>query len=206
MPSIIILALSLIIVALSLPLACVPRAERRTDSTNVAAKFLDTAVIPAWYARGCPPRLGHPPVARAIFDVYGGAGGVATQRADSTVRAIERAGGRVLHRFRLDVVRAELDTAAVRALVLGPDPIAQMAEQVVDSNRLNLQVQISYSRPVTDADSAYIANLGGLVTGTPPVRPILFADLPDSILPDVMRAPGVQSVGPRLVGCSRPRA
>lgn len=184
--------------------ACAPPSERPTDSADAAATSFDTAVVPAWYGRGCPPRLGRPAVARAVFDVYGRARIRSNRPWDSTARAVERAGGRVLHRFHIDVVRAELDTSAVRALVLGPERIAQMAEQVLASNRVNLRVQISYSRPVTGADSAYIARLGGLVMGTPPVRPMLLVDLPDSILPDVMRAPGVRTVSARLVGCSRP--
>jgi hypothetical protein len=119
------------------------------------------------------------------------------------VSAIERAGGRVLHRYHIDVVRAELDTSVVRALVLGPDPIAQMAEEVLDTSQTNLHVQVHYTRPVTDADSAHLAGLGGRVRGAPRVRPILWVDLPDSILPGVMRAPGVREVRAQLVGCGR---
>src|SRR5438093_11967752 len=41
-----------------------------------------------------------------------------TPNADD-IRAVEAAGGRVLYRFRVALLRAELDTAAVRALVAG---------------------------------------------------------------------------------------
>ena len=181
-------------------LACTGPPERPSDSAG--ASFTGTPVA-ARYAHGCPPRLGNPALARAIFDVYGDARGRSTPRWDSTVRAIERAGGRVLHHFHINVVRAELDTSAARALVVGPNPLAELADQVLDSSRKNLQVQVSFSRPVTGSDSAYISRLGALVKGTVPVRPMLIVDSPDSILPAVMRAPGVESVRASLVSCGR---
>jgi len=108
----------------------------------------------------------------------------------------------VLHRFHVDAIRAELDTGAARALTSGPDPIALMATQVLDSTELTIPLQIFYTRPLTAVDSAFIARLSGRTgPSTRLPRPVVYTELPDSLVPLVLRAPRVKFARARTFGC-----
>jgi hypothetical protein len=102
----------------------------------------------------------------------------------------------------VDAIRAELDTSAARALVSGPDAIALMATQVLDSTQLTIPLQIFYTRPLSADDSAFIARLTGRTGPTiRGPRPVIYTELPDSLLPRVLRAPGVKFARARTFGC-----
>jgi hypothetical protein len=64
--------------------------------------------------------------------------------------AVRREGGSVLHSFHVRIIRAELDTAAIRRLIFGPNRIANMATAVRDPDDRRVDIQIEFSRRVTD--------------------------------------------------------
>ena len=156
----------------------------------------------AQYVRSCPPTPPIPPVARAVFDLYLGAAQAPRTPSDADIAAVERLGGRVLHRFHVDAIRAELDTGAASVLVYGRDAIAFMATQVLDSTQLTIPLQIFYARPLSADDSAFIARLTGrpgpTIRGP---RPVIYTELADSLLPPVLTAPGVKFARARSFGC-----
>ena len=174
-----------------------------TLSESKVSPTAQTTVSPARYVRGCPVTPPDPPVARAVFDVHLRMLDGAFPSSDSGAQAITTAGGRVVHRFHLGAIRAELDTAAIRALVYGPNPIAEAAEQVLDLKSLDIPVQVRYNRPAAPMDSAGIARLGGVAHLMPVPRPTLNAVVPDSVVPALVRMPGVVSVRATWVACGR---
>lgn len=184
-----------------------PRSSAETDRVDARTAEPSRPAGPApiqraQYVGGCPPTSPIPPVARAVFDVYLGAVQATRVPSDADVRTLEQRGARVLHRFHVDAIRAELDTGAARALVSGPDPIALMATQVLDSTQLTIPLQIFYARPLTADDSAFIARLsGGTGPRTRGPRPVVYTELPDSLVPLVLRAPGVKFARARTFGC-----
>ena len=156
----------------------------------------------AQYVDGCPPRPPIPPVSRAIFDFYLGALQATRTPTDADVGALQARGARVLPRFHVDAVRAETDTATARALVTGPDKLAEMATQVWDSTGFTVPLMVFYSRPFTVDDSAFLARLTG--RAGPPTRrprPVVYVELEDSVIPVLLRAPGVAFARARTFGC-----
>ncbi len=142
-------------------------------------------------------------MARAVFDLHLRTASGGAPSSESGVRSINGAGGRVLHLFHVDAIRAELDTATVRELVYGPNSIAEAAEQVLDLGKLDIPVQVRYSRSAASMDSARIAGLGGVAHLMPVPRPTLNAIVPDSVVPALIRMPDVVSVRVRSTACGR---
>jgi hypothetical protein len=156
------------------------------------------------YLRGCGwmPR-GGPRVARAVVDLrLRSAHANRTPSADD-VRAVERVGGRVLHRFNVALLRAELDTAGIRALVEEPNGIAEMASSVSDSLDLTAEVQVFYTRPITPQDRQAVERLGARRLGRPIPRRVLYAEVPDSAIHALSLQPGVDFVRARAIVCGR---
>ncbi len=117
------------------------------------------------------------------------------------VRAVQAAGGRVLYQFRVALLRAELDTGAVRALVKGPAAIANAAFTVPDTTKFDANVQIFYDRAITDADKDTLRTLG-VVEVDQASNPVLGASVPDSLIPRIGALPGVQFVRATGWGCA----
>ena len=124
-----------------------------------------------------------------------------TPNADD-VRAVEAAGGRVLHRFRVALVRAELDTGAVRALVSDSPGIADAAFTVPDSSKFDASVQIFYKSPITDHDEETLRQLGVYDVTRMPI-PVLLTAVPDSLIPRIAALPGVDFVRATAWGCAQ---
>ena len=195
------LAISTTVVLL---VACSGHQERRstdTSSDSMVSPRAQAAVGPARYVRSCPVIPPDPPVARAVFDLHLRMLSGDAFTPDSGTQSIEGAGGRVLHRFHVNAIRAELDTASVRELVYGRNSIAEAAEQVLDLRSLDISVQVRYNRPAETMDSARIARLGGVAHLMSLPRPTLNAVVPDSIVPALLRMPNVVSVRARSVAC-----
>src|SRR6267143_5681786 len=94
-----------------------------------------------------------PPITkRVIVDLSLGAGNYGRMPNAEDIRAVEAAGGRVVYQFRVALLRAELDTGAVRALVSDSSGIAEAAFSVPDSSKFDASVQIFYKHPITDHD------------------------------------------------------
>ncbi len=119
------------------------------------------------------------------------------------VRAVQAAGGRVLYQFRVALLRAELDTGAVRALVKGPAAIANAAFTVPDTTKFDANVQIFYDRAITDADKDTLRTLGVVEMDQAP-NPVLEASVPDSLILRIGALPGVQFVRATGWGCAAP--
>ncbi len=125
-----------------------------------------------------------------------------TPNADD-IRAVEAAGGRVLYQFRVALLRAELDTAAVRALVADSPGIADAAFTVPDSSKFDASVQIFYKRPVTDHDEEALRHLGAYDVARMPI-PVLQTAVPDSLIPRIAALPGVDFIRATAWGCAQP--
>ena len=188
---------------LALTACATPSPQSHADTNPVETRPARPAPTQrAQYVRSCPPTLPIPPIARAVFDLYLGASQATRTPSDADIAAVERLGGRVLHRFHVDAIRVELDTGAARTIVSGPDAIALMATQVLDSTQLTIPLQIFYTRPLSADDSAFIARLTGRTGPTiRGPRPVIYTELPDSLLPRVLRAPGVKFARARTFGC-----
>jgi hypothetical protein len=171
-----------------------PDAQLRRQSQPQLAKYL----------AGCPLTPPNPPVARGVFDVYLGAPHVPSPPSDTAVRAIERRGARILHRYRVDVIRAEIDTALAHALVRGPHPLGKRVRQVADTAPLTIPVVLFYGRALTASDSVFLSELKGAPIKLPRdlrMRTRLFLDVHDSLIPRLQSAPGVLRTYVRGEGC-----
>ena len=118
------------------------------------------------------------------------------------IRAVEAAGGRVLYRFRVALLRAELDTGAVRALVNDSSGIADAAFTVPDSSKFDASVQIFYKRPIIDHDEEALRHLGVYDVTRMPI-PVLLTFVPDSLIPRIAALPGVDFVRATAWGCAQ---
>jgi hypothetical protein len=145
-----------------------------------------------------------PPITkRVIVDLSLGASNYGRMPNAEDVRAVQAVGGRVLYQFRVALLRAELDTGAVRALVKGPAAIANAAFTVPDTTKFDANVQIFYDRAITDADKDTLRTLGVVEVDQAP-NPVLAASVPDSLIPRIRALPGVQFVRATGWGCAAP--
>jgi hypothetical protein len=145
-----------------------------------------------------------PPITkRVIVDLSLHASNYGRMPNAGDVRAIQAAGGRVLYQFWVALVRAELDTGAVRSLVKGPAAIANAAFTVPDTTKFDANVQIFYDRAITDADKEALRALGVSEIDEAP-NPVLEASVPDSLIPLIAALPRVQYVRATGWGCAAP--
>ena len=146
-----------------------------------------------------------PPITkRVVVDLSLGASNYGRMPNAEDVRAVQAAGGRVLYQFRVALLRAELDTGAVRALVKGPAAIANAAFTVPDTTKFDATVQIFYARAITDADKDTLRTLGVVEVDQAP-NPVLEASVPDSLILRIGGLPGVQFVRATGWGCAAPQ-
>jgi hypothetical protein len=159
----------------------------------------DTADL--WFLCGWEPR---PPTSRrVVVDLSLQAGHFnRTPNADD-IRAVQAAGGHVLYRFRVALLRADLDTGAIRDLVDGPHAIADAAFAVPDTSKYNADVQIFYKRPITKGDEEALGQLGLYDRLKMPI-PVLQTVTPDSLIPQIAALPGVDFIRARAWRCVEP--
>jgi hypothetical protein len=103
---------------------------------------------------------------------------------DEDVRAVTALGGTVLHRFKVALIRVEIDAAALPRIV-GDKGIADYALNVLDLRIYDVPLQIFFTRAITEADRAALQRLGVSEIGQVPTRPILYATAPDRALPEM---------------------
>jgi hypothetical protein len=154
------------------------------------------------YICGWQPRA--PQAQRIIVDLLLDAGNSGRTPNADDIRAIQAAGGRVLYKFRVALLRAELDTGAVRALVAGPTAIANAAWAVHDTSRIDADVQIFYKRAITEADKADLRRLGVDSIGESPDHRVIESLIPDSLIPRVAALSSVDFVRATGWGCAAP--
>ena len=159
----------------------------------------DTADL--WFLCGWDPRS--PSSRRVVVDLSLQAGQFnRTPNADD-IRAVQAAGGHVLYQFPIALLRADLDTGAIRDLVDGPHAIADAAFTVPDTAKYNADVQIFYKRPITGADEEALRQLGLDDRLKMPI-PVIQTVTPDSLIPRIAALPGVDFVRATAWGCMEP--
>ncbi|HEX2610400.1 MAG TPA: hypothetical protein VHK68_05265 [Gemmatimonadales bacterium] len=143
---------------------------------------------------------GPPATRRLIVDLALDAGHFnRTPNADD-IRAVQAAGGHVLYQFRVAVLRAELDTGAIRDLIDGPHAIANAAYTVPDTSKYDAYAQIFYKRPITNRDEDALGQLG-LSDRLKMPSPVIETVTPDSLIPRIAALPGVDFIRARSIAC-----
>src|SRR2546427_3880468 len=169
-------------------------APLRAQTSPQTRDTADLAFVCEWQPRS-------PITKRVIVDLSLHAGQFnRTPNADDS-RAVEAAGGRVVYQFRVALLRAELDTGAVRALVNDSSGIADAAFTVPDSSKFDASVQIFYKHPITDHDEEALRHLGVYDVARMPI-PVLQTAVPDSLIPRITALPGVDFVRATAWGCA----
>jgi hypothetical protein len=149
----------------------------------------DTAHL--WFLCGWEPRP--PTTRRVIVDLSLQAEQFNRTPSPEDIRAVQAAGGHVLYQFRVALLRAELDTGAIRDLVDGPHAIADAAFTVPETSKYNAGVQIFYKRPITNRDEEGLRQLGLYDLFKMPI-PVLQTVAPDSLIPRIAALPGVDFI------------
>ena len=148
----------------------------------------------------CGWESGPPATRRVMVDLALEAGHLnRTPNADD-IRAVQAAGGHVLYQFRVALLRAELDTGAIRDLIEGPHAIANAAYTVPDSSKYYAYVQIFYKRPITNRDEDALGQLGLSQRLKMPI-PVILTVTPDSLIPRIAALPAVEFIRARSIAC-----
>lgn len=153
---------------------------------------------PLQYWCGWSPRP--PQRERLLVDLRLRSGHENRRPTAADVHAVERRGGQVRHQFQVAMLRAVLDTAAVRNLIEGPDGIAEHATAVVDPTRYDVRAQVFFNRPITTEDEQALRLAGGRLLVRAPSQ-ALDVVLPDSAIPHVAQLPSVRIVRAVGYGC-----
>jgi hypothetical protein len=117
------------------------------------------------------------------------------------IAAVERAGGRILYRYNVGMVRAELDVAEVPGLVGLPPRVANYVRTVTDLDRRDVTLIVMLSHDLTDADIAAVQALGGQIRHRYDALEGYSVVIDDAAIPKVRALPGVKSLGANSVGC-----
>ncbi len=121
---------------------------------------------------------------------------------DGEVALLTDRGATVVHRYHFPAVRVEMSSARLKAMLDSVYVNAVMS--VPDPARFDWTFTIMLQKPVTIADTAYIARLGGLVRGIFHSMPGMVVDLPDASLPYLRSWPGVRYIDNSTFGCALP--
>jgi hypothetical protein len=122
------------------------------------------------------------PEALVLADLYLGTGIEA---------AVQEAGGRVVHRFNVPVLRVEIRAGSIPGL-----PKIDQALGVTDAGRHGIkEAVVTYSRTTTEADVQQLKALGGSEIHQLQSVDLIVATLPDASIPSVRRLGGVTEVG-----------
>src|SRR5262245_37933166 len=110
--------------------------------------------ILCWSSRsfGSNPRL--------VVDLRLRSGNENREPSADDIHAVTALGGIVLYRFKVAVLRASLDTSALRQLLGARSGLADVAYPVTDPASRDVRVQVSYDRYITPRDDSALAALG----------------------------------------------
>ncbi len=117
-------------------------------------------------------------------------------------RAVTELGGRVLYRFHVAVLRALVDTTALRALLGARNGLADVAYPVADTSQHDVRLQIFYRRATTLADDSILAGHGARGLFGPPRSRVVSATIADSLVPAIAQFPGVAFVRAQAMVCA----
>lgn len=129
-------------------------------------------------------------LADIYFDPPGGKPTVEIENA-----VVER-GGRVIHRFDLRVIRAEIPTSEIPKL-----SSVNHVREVPNPDRKDLQIMVMYHRPVEESDVERISELGGRVTRVFTVVDGLSAEMPDQSISALYAEDAVGHISYNAVAC-----
>lgn len=118
---------------------------------------------------------------------------------NSDIQRIEAAGGEVLHRFNIELVRARLSTDALKSL-LSPTGIGDYAILVDDPTQYEADVRIFFSDSATDADHAAVKPFLSSPDRVPPPG-YSYSLVSDGVIPIISRLSGVKIVRARELSC-----
>jgi hypothetical protein len=117
--------------------------------------------------------------------------------------AVLARGGRIVHAFPVALLRVQVDTTGLRALLGARTGIADVAFVVRDTTKFDVPVQIHLDRPTASGDSATLERIGGKTEmfRSGMKRP-LQATVPESLLSRIPTLfAGVKSVRAQAWGC-----
>ena len=118
--------------------------------------------------------------------------------ADSAAVASFR--GRLLHTFHVPVFRVEIDTVAL------PSLMSQLrvggAFAIRDTSRLDVEVQLYYDGSARPDDLARLQALGPTYAQVSPMKSMVYASVPDSIIPLIRTLPYLVGVQAQSAGCA----
>jgi hypothetical protein len=149
----------------------------------------------------CGWESGPPATRRTIVDLALEVGQLNRAPNANDIRAVQAAGGKVLYQFRVALLRADLDTGAIRDLIDGPHAIATAAYTVPDTSKYYAYVQIFYKRPITERDEYALGQLGLSERLKMPI-PVIQTVTPDSLIPRIAALPGVDFIRARSIACA----
>jgi hypothetical protein len=149
----------------------------------------------------CGWASGPPATRRLIVDLVLEVGQLNRAPNANDIRAVQAAGGQVLYQFRVALLRADLDTGAIRHLIDGPHAIATAAYTVPDTSKYYAYVQIFYEGPITDRDEDALGQLGLSKRLKMPI-PVIQTVTPDSMIPRIAALPGVDFIRATSIACA----
>jgi hypothetical protein len=175
--------LSLLAAALS---ACTPQPKEEV--------FVQpTTRTPCWFSPNVP--AGTRVIADVPFDEPENSKRMPSESDKAIVRAL---GGRVLHVFNVPMLRIEIDTSAIPALLYRLN--ARILLPVADTSKRDVITNIFYNGPARPEDSARVAALGVRMSGSRFSRMISVVAA-DSIIPAIRKLPYVVWVRPMSGAC-----
>jgi hypothetical protein len=139
-----------------------------------------------------------PQGATGIFDVYldrYDARGDADGPSDAMRQAVLWAGGRIVHEFHIQAVRAELRVSVIPRLPVG---YVQSAGQ---PNRYPVDAIIAFKAAVSDSDRAFLRSVGATILGEMAPQQAVHASVPDESIPQVRAHLTVEYLELNSVGC-----
>jgi hypothetical protein len=117
---------------------------------------------------------------------------------NADVQRIETAGGEVLHRFNVELVRARISTDSLKSL-LSSTGIGDYAIVVDDPTKFDVDVAISFLKTATAADSAAAKQFVDSRSG--PAPRYQYTIVADSMIPTLSRMSGIKIVRARALNC-----
>jgi hypothetical protein len=120
---------------------------------------------------------------------------------DAQLDALRKEGGTIVHSFNVGVIRAVLDTAAIRRLVLGPHRVGELATAVRDPDDRRLRVRVQYSHRMTDDDLAALRAIGARIEWSSPAYRDADVVIADEWIPLIPALPHVLRVRAQSLIC-----
>lgn len=94
-------------------------------------------------------------------------------------------GARILYRFNANMVRIEVPTDSLAAMVKAPPLVLDGVLSVPDTLHHDYVSELVFDHTVTSTDSLLVLRLGGWPKKREPDYPVLDAIIPDSIVPEL---------------------